>query len=373
MSTPAALKAKMDRVKTLLVMEHPFFATLLFKYPLVETTSIPTMAVDTRGRVYYNPDFAMTLTDGQIMFGLAHETMHRVGHHAERKGGRNHKKWNVATDAWINDTLRAAGVGEWIPHIVDIPGSKDRTSEAIYADLPDRDWDLGPLGADLIGGDGNTLDEETERRLHSETMRDLAEAAAVAQARDRLPGALKSYIDSVLNIPVPWYVLLEQWMTARQRVHQSWARPNRRYISGGYYLPSYDSQNTMGVMAAEIDISGSIGQDTLNEFTGHLRRLVEQVRPAKLVVVYVDDAVRHVEEFGPDDMEIVLHAPNGGGTDMRQGLLWLREHYPDLEGVVVLTDMATPFPDRQYFPTLWAATTKTTAPAEAGQTIYIGE
>lgn len=373
MADAAVVQHKLDRAKYKLVLQHPFFATLLLKRPLIETTSVPTMGVDAAGNIYYNPDFVQGLSEGQIIFGLAHEVMHRVGLHALRKMGRNHRKWNYATDAWINDTLRAAGVGEWIPHIVDIPGSKDTTSEHIYDTLPDNennDWELGGLGGDLIPGD-EVLDEETERRLHSEAMRDLAEAVSVAQLQGKLPNSLREYAEAILNVQVPWYSILERWMTSKSRVNQSWARPNRRYISGGMYLPSYDSQNAMGPMAIIVDISGSIGQDTLAEFTAHTRHVVEQVRPTKLYVVYVDDMVRDVQEFTADDMEITLRAPNGGGTDMREGLEWLRASVPDLEACLVFTDMMTPFPTRQYFPTIWVATTGADAPAAAGQTIHV--
>lgn len=374
MADAAVVKHKMDRAKTQLVIKYPFFATLVLKYPLVETPAVPTMGVDPKGKIYYNPNFVAGLSEGQIIFGLAHEAMHRVGLHVFRKGARNHQKWNYATDAWINDTLRTAGVGEWIPGIVDMPGSKDQTSEHIYAQLPNMpEYDMGDLGGDLMPGDQGPLDEETERKLQHEAKRDLAEAATVARMRGNLPDNLRRYVDSVLNVKVPWFKLLERWMTAKTRVHQSWARPNRRFRQARVYMPSYDSQNAMGPMACIIDTSGSIGDKELAEFGGHVKQIVEQVRPTKIYIVYVDSVVNHVDEFTADDMEITLKPHGGGGTDMRQGFEWLRKNAPDLEACIVLSDLYTPFPDTQYFPTIWASTTDQVAPAVAGQTIYIGE
>lgn len=371
MADPAVVKLKMDRAKTKLVLKHPFFSTLLMKYPLIETTAVPTMGVDTKGKIYYNPDFVATLSEDQIVFGLAHEVMHRVGMHAFRKGGRDMKKWNYATDAWINDMLRDAKVGEWIPHIVDIPGSKEKICEQIYADLPDSDFDMGGLGQDLMPGTGEPLSEEEQRHLQHEAQRDLAEAAAVAQMRGMMPGSLRGFVDSALNPTVPWYKLLERWMSSKARTVMSWARPNRRFMAAGHYLPSYDNVNTMGPVGIVVDVSGSISNEVLGAFAKHVQHVIDQVRPTKVIVAYVDSTVAHVDEYEGEDIQIELKPHGGGGTDMRVGLKYLHEHEPNLEAAIVLTDMYTPFPSRQFFPTFWAATTDVVAPHEAGETVKI--
>jgi len=94
----------------------------------IETSSVPTMGVDKFFRVYYNPDFIMSLiVDAEAvseenpckMCGATshiryayiagiiwHEAQHPLRKHRERfaeKGFSNRNKWSAATDCEIND------------------------------------------------------------------------------------------------------------------------------------------------------------------------------------------------------------------------------------------------------------------------------
>jgi len=145
----------LDKAKVSIVTQHPFFASMLMKRQLIEDESIPTAAVDQRGQIYINPKWFETLSVDEIVFVLAHEVGHIMGQHALRRGSRTPKRWNIAGDAWINDMLKDAGIGDPIKGCVDMPGSKDRTTDAIYNDLPEDDGD-GP-------GPGGTGDDIIER------------------------------------------------------------------------------------------------------------------------------------------------------------------------------------------------------------------
>lgn len=135
MATPS----KMDKAKAQIVLDQPFFASILLRRKLVETDKVPTLAVNQAGTIYYNKEFTEKLPVPQLVWGLCHEVLHVVGQHASRRGHRNPKKWNYAGDAWINDTLDDAGIGERIPQTVNMPGSKDDTVENIYNALPEQD------------------------------------------------------------------------------------------------------------------------------------------------------------------------------------------------------------------------------------------
>jgi hypothetical protein len=149
----------LDKAKVSIVTQHPFFASMLMKRQLIEDESIKTAAVDQRGQIYINPTWFNTLTVDQIVFVLAHEVGHIMGQHALRRGSRTPKRWNIAGDAWINDMLKDAGIGDPIDGCVDMPGSKDRTTDAIYNDLPDDPDGDGP---------GGTGDDIIERFIQQE-------------------------------------------------------------------------------------------------------------------------------------------------------------------------------------------------------------
>src|SRR5574343_2092376 len=100
----------LDKAKAAIVLDHPFYATLLLSMPMIETKGIPTMATNGED-IFYNPDFVNTLTVQELVFVLAHEIGHCIFLHTIRKGNRDHAKFNQATDYIINDLLVKDNVG----------------------------------------------------------------------------------------------------------------------------------------------------------------------------------------------------------------------------------------------------------------------
>jgi hypothetical protein len=147
---------KLDRAKAQIVMDYPFFSSILFKRGLQEDRTIPTLAVPLKGAIKYNPEFIEGLPVPQIVWGLCHEVGHVIAQHAIRRKHRDPKKWNYAGDAWINDMLDDCKVGERIPDCVDMPGSKDKTTESIYDELPDGD-DGGGGGVEAVAVISSTM------------------------------------------------------------------------------------------------------------------------------------------------------------------------------------------------------------------------
>lgn len=297
-----AQATKLDKAKTQIVLDHPFFANILLKRKLTEDNTIPTLAVDARGNIYYNKDFIEGLTVPQVVWGLCHEIGHVIGQHAMRKKHRDHRKWNYAGDAWINDMLNDAGVGHAIPNTVDMPGSKDKTTETIYDELPD---DQGGKG----GGKGQSFDNglgddikyedltESERQeIEAANKVDIAQAAQAAKAKGKLSGKLAEIVADVINVKTPWYEILERYMTEYVKQDQSWLRPNRRHIGAGHYLPSMAREPSMGTVVVQIDVSGSISKQELDYYAGHLSRISKQCNPDKIHVIYTDtDVQKHME------------------------------------------------------------------------------
>ena len=145
------MATNLDKAKTQIVLDHPFFASILLRRKLIRDDSIPTLAVDARANIYYNQSFIDGLTVPQLVWGLCHEVGHVIAQHTTRCGTRDKRKWNYAGDAWINDTLDDSKVGQRIPNTVNMPGSKNKTTEAIYDELPDDQG--GPEGCLLYTSD----------------------------------------------------------------------------------------------------------------------------------------------------------------------------------------------------------------------------
>lgn len=361
MATPS----KMDKAKAQIVLDQPFFASILLRRKLVETDRIPTLAVNQAGTIYYNKEFTEKLPVPQLVWGLCHEVLHVVGQHASRRGHRNPKKWNYAGDAWINDTLDDSGIGERIPQTVNMPGSKDDTVENIYNALPEQDGngdgkgDFGQpggsndgLGDDIIegGDDGNPMTEDEKREIEGQIKVEIAEAAQAAKMRGKLSGRLQDMVTSILDVKTPWHEILEKHMVSQVKQGQTWRRANRRYQD--VYLPSTDKLPQMGELVIQVDVSGSISKQELDHYNGHLQRIIEQCRPDKTHVLYTDTEVVRHDEFDCGE-EFHLSFFSGGGTDMPAGFKYCAEHGIQPDVFVCLTDGYTDFGEPQDYPIVW--------------------
>lgn len=91
----------MVKAKSKLMNSESGLASILLGLPLQEDNSFDTMATD--GKVIkYNSDFALGLPMEEIKGVLIHEALHVVWGHHLRRGNRNPKLWNIATDYAIN-------------------------------------------------------------------------------------------------------------------------------------------------------------------------------------------------------------------------------------------------------------------------------
>lgn len=101
---------RIRKARTALLLDHPFFGSLLFRLKGRESQSIKTMATDGVS-LYYNPEFVGTLNSATLCGVLAHEVMHPELHHHVRRSGRDPRRWNQACDYAINPccSMRVSG------------------------------------------------------------------------------------------------------------------------------------------------------------------------------------------------------------------------------------------------------------------------
>ena len=126
--TPAAERIR--TVRTALLLDHPFFGSLLFRLRSEECRSIPTMA--TNGVVLrYNPAFVDTLNAATLAGVLAHEVMHPALQHHMRRSKRDAVRWNEACNFAINPLLLDAGLSLPDDVLVD-PRLRGMSAEQIY-------------------------------------------------------------------------------------------------------------------------------------------------------------------------------------------------------------------------------------------------
>jgi predicted metal-dependent peptidase len=104
-----AVAMRIQKARTTLLLDHPFFGTLLFRLKGRETHSVATMATDGVS-LFYNPGFVDTLTTSELVGVLAHEVLHPGLQHHIRRGNRSPFRWNRACDYAINPLVLDAGL-----------------------------------------------------------------------------------------------------------------------------------------------------------------------------------------------------------------------------------------------------------------------
>lgn len=378
-------KKLIEKARGFIVLDHPFFASPMLKRPMIERLDVPTLCVTDSGSIFYNPAFIAGLTANQVVWAICHEIMHYMSGHGVRRGARDPKNWNYAGDMWINDTLNRANVGNKIEGCIDVPGSADRTVEDIYASFPPPDDDDGDESEDGGGGDkgksstgqgqGDPIQDDIEpdddsgmspQEIDAQRKIDVAEAAQIAKMKGKLPGVLQKFAETTIDSKVPWFDVLERYMTERVKNDYSWARPNRRYAPD-FYLPTIDGVGAMGEIVIQVDISGSVSRQEIRHYNGHMRRIVEQCHPSKVHVIYTDTRVQRHDTFDkPEDVQIEY--VSGGGTDMRAGFDYINKQGIEPEVVVTLTDGYTPWPSSTDVPAIWCISSSERAPC--GENIH---
>lgn len=358
-----------SKAKLQMVLKHPFFATIVCNMPWEEDNSIPTMATDGK-HVWYNADFVSALTTPQLLFVACHEVGHVIFGHAFRRGQRDIKKWNYAGDYVINDLLISEGIGEMPTgrfmglHNPELVVAGGGTTDGVYHLLPDNYADAdgggqeGGTALDACKGMGTATEQAS---AEAETRVLVAKAAAVARMKGSMSAGLARMIDHTLTPVVDWVDLLRRFATEAAKVDRTYARPKRRFLMQGLYLPSLAGVG-MGEFVVAVDCSGSIDERQLSEFAAEIVAISQDCQPSRLHVVYFDSVVCHHDIF--ERGETVTIAPHGGGgTAFSPVFRYLEEHNIQPCATVFLTDLyCSDFGPAPAHPVMWVTTAATAAP-----------
>ncbi|MGA2653943.1 MAG: VWA-like domain-containing protein [Terracidiphilus sp.] len=390
--TPTSLR--IQKARTSLILDHPFFGSLLFRLKGRECRSIQTMATDGVS-LFYNPDFVETLNAATLAGTLAHEVMHPALHHHVRRSGRDPKRWNIACDFAINPLLVDAGLS--LPDGVLIDNRfRGMSAEQIYNLLESESETEQGSGKedqeDRSGGEGSTEEESGDggSNLHSAPITDggigqvldapqpdeetptieeqarewdvaVNQAATVARQAGKVPAGLSRTLEGAAEASVDWRDMLRRLWSDTAPADYSWMRPNRRHVWAGVYLPGVVREG-VGEIAIAVDCSGSVNGRQLRLFEAEVRSILEGQRPERVHVLYFDSEVQKVETYS-SGQPVQLNPVGGGGTEFGPCFDWLDEHGIQPQTLVFLTDLYGSFPpSAPAYPVLWASTGSRKAP-----------
>tara|TARA_B100000902_G_scaffold250392_1_gene236970 strand:- start:726 stop:1853 length:1128 start_codon:yes stop_codon:yes gene_type:complete len=357
---------RISKAKTALILEHPFIGSVALNMPMSIDNSVPTAATNGK-RVLFNEEFCNGLSDEELKFLVAHECMHPMLEHNFRRGERDTYKWNQAADYVINKLLTDEGIGKMPEQgLLDdnIYKQGGGTSDGIFNLLPDT-----PQDGQGNGGQGQPLDSCEDgqgspaevSQQQAEWKVKVAQAAQSAKMMGKMSAGLERLVDEILKPKVDWRDVLQRFVVKCRSDQRSWARPNRRFLSQGLYLPSVSGES-LGEIAFAVDCSGSIGQDEINQFASEITTVWQDQRPTKVHVIYFDSEVSHYDEFGQDD-EPVVKPHGGGGTAFSPVFKYMTEHGIEPVACIFLTDLCCDdFGDAPDYPVLWVSTHDDKAP-----------
>ena len=359
------LMKRLSKAKTGLILEHPFIGSVAINMPFELDEATETAATNGK-RVKFNPKFIEGLTDEELKFLVAHECLHPMLEHNYRRNGRSPMRWNKACDYVINHLLDQEKIGKFIQGGCldsNIYNAGNGTSDGIFNILPE---DGGNGGGDGPGGAGNDLEDgegspAEQQQEAAEWKVKVAQAAQAAKMMGKLSANMQRFVDEVLQPKVDWRDVLRRFVQKAKTDERTFARPNRRFLSQGLYLPSVTGE-VLGEIVIAVDCSGSIGQREINEFATEVKSLKEDGNPSALHVVYFDSEVSHYEYFGRDD-EVHIEAHGGGGTAFSPIFKYLDDNAIVPVACVVLTDLCCDdFGDVPDYPVLWVSNHSDKAP-----------
>ena len=219
---------------------------------------------------------------------------------------------------------------------------------------------------DIEDATGNSSPAKIEKKK-AEWKVKVAQAAQSAKMMGKLSAGVERFVGDLLKPRVNWKDVMQRFLVKQRTDQRTWARPNRRFLSQGMYLPSVSGE-ALGELCFAIDTSGSIGQKELTQFASEIVKVHQDLSPTKIHIIYFDSQVCHYDCF--EDDEPVISPHGGGGTAFSPIFKYMQEKDIDPVACVVLTDLCCDdFGDEPAYPVLWVSNMKGKAPW--GEVVYM--
>jgi len=354
-----------------MLLKETFFGVLATRLKIVDASEwIPTCATDGR-HLYFNAKFFGELDKSGKDFVIAHEVLHCVYDHLDRRGGRDSRLWNCAADYAINYEL--VEVGFKMPKL---PNGKElglydkkyagMTANEIYDILKEKS-DKGEFGSDIDAfdvhlsndGSGNSngdgkdsfdetgktapipLSEEDKREIENEIKQAIQQAIKNCDPSGKgLPARIKRYVDALNNNKIHWADFVNKQIQSSIINDFHWSKPNRKVMSQGIILPSSKKEGSISV-AVGVDTSGSINKKMFTDFITEVYGIMQQFASYEIFFFCWDATcytLHRFDETNADDL-LTIEFEGGGGND---GIVfiekYLEENDVSFENLVLFTD-----------------------------------
>ena len=344
----------------------------------------------------YGRAFIETLTDAELRFLVLHECYHKLYRHLttwRHLYEDNAQLANAACDYVINIKLTDDNKdGFAVMPKVGLCDAKYRgmDSAQVYNLLKQEQPSDDGQGGGSGDGDGSGSPSGTGLDDHDwegaqgmtpeqtkELARDLDEAIRQgALAAGKMGSGGERMFEDLLETKIDWREALREFIatTCQGNDYSTWRRPNRRFVSSGYYMPSGVSEQ-VGELVIAIDTSGSIGGRELSKFLGEVKGICDQVKPDVVRLLYWDTEVCADEKYTGVEVENIIGSTKpegGGGTNVECVPAYMSQHGVKPQAVVVLTDGYLGGSWGQWAcPVLWCIVGNNSARPDVGKYVHV--
>lgn len=294
------------------------------EHPAVGWTDYKSICVNALYADSYN------LNKEHIKFLIAHEVFHILILTRSRRDERDPELWNQASDFAINqlliedeEVINGKTVGQFIEFGCYDKKYRNMSAEEIYDQLVKEQDQMKQMMNDMMNGEGNNSSDSDQNQQGEgnqdsnqeqanggeeesqdggqgqggkfkldehldlddpKIQEDLREATLRVQqildqaaAQGKLSSGMKRLINQLPKVKENWRHNLEKYIKSFKKAESTWKRPNKRYSAAGFYLPTrYDTPELN--VAIGIDTSGSINEDILAKFYGHLMKIMKSFK-----------------------------------------------------------------------------------------------
>lgn len=390
---------KIRKARVGLQRNNPFFAYLSLQLKPQEMKSIPTMAIDINANLYYNAEFVENMSDEEVTGVLIHEILHITLLHFLRTGERNKQISNIAQDIvinylikennfhlpegciWVNNQNETTIMGKVIKdvdkkvweEIYDelynsmkeqlkemIKSGKAQIGngegEGIEIDLDDYEFEGSTnegYGDSKIGkvtnvdthirGNGNKpISEEERKAKEKEWLGKVQEAYIGSKMSGKVPVGIERLIGQLHESKIDWKSLLLRYIESYVPSDYTYAKCSKKSMSSGYYMP--DTIKDRIDVSVLIDVSGSIGNEELNDFVSEIVAMARAFRNKIKFSLYTHETNlgdKYIVENGSVQKIKQIKIKGGGGTSFSipyneltknnkpKVVVWLTDGYGD--------------------------------------------
>lgn len=372
------LQRKLVRSKVRLMVDKDknglgFYASVLYKMPLVIKNEIPTMATDGTN-IFYNEEFTDNLTEQELDFVLCHECLHRVLLHHLRHGKRDHELWNIACDYAINYSLMESGLTQMPKGGLLDKQFKGMKAEKIYDILSQQSENMPKPQPQswgmVIPQEGMSEDQIKQEiaKVNAETVM----AVNTAKAIGKLPSSVKQIIKEMKRSQVDWLDVVVRHCVGDQPEGYSYRRPNKRQWHINEVITPVSNKIGVGDLVIGIDSSGSVSDKELKYFLGELNALSNDIKPNSITVITCDAVIQNVTKYEYGDVIEEIKCNGRGGTCVMPVFDYIKDNDINVSSMIYFTDLGIfDYPKQVDFPLLWVSTDIRQDEAPIGDTTYL--